>query len=445
LIIISSIIFINLLSGEKFFHRRKPNIILISIDTLRADHLNCYGYARKTSPNINALALKGVLFLNAISLSPKTTPSHMSIMTSLHHDVHQVQMFEDNKPGKRLNDSIPTLAEILKKSGYVTVAFTAGGHMHASRGFDKGFDAYAHNNAIEKVISWLHSNYKKSFFLFFHTYVVHDPYLPPPPYNRMYDSDYSGNIIDSRNRLIKILGDDKEWQSKHKAFWESVNKESLRDVDFLKALYDGAIYFMDETIVKVLIQELKELNIFEDTIIIFTSDHGEAFNEHGNFLHRDIFWETLHVPLIIVYPKIIPKNIKIGQLVRLIDIMPTIFDLLGLKKHIFMQGESLLPAIHGINLDLSCYSSWRNFIGMTTNEYAYIKNKETEYLYDRQKDTVEKYNIIANEPQVAYELKKKLFEQKQFCEELAPDFTPTEEVLPDQETVKKLKTLGYLQ
>jgi len=498
-LLVAALVFITVLirvSYVKWLYRPKkpPNIILISIDALRADHLSCYGYSRKTSAHNDALAQEGVMFSNAVSHSPKTTPSHMSMITSLHHEIHQVHQVTKWGPGEgtmRLNDSVPTLAEILKKQGYATVAFTGGANVHASLGFDKGFDKYTHETAMDmyahetvmdKIISWINSNYRENFFLFFHTYVVHDPYLPPPPYNRMYDPDYSGDIIDSREKLMSereidkegnarqenysLADDSRRWWSAHKAFWESVDKESSRDVDFLKALYDGAIYCMDERMIGVLIQKLKELNIYENTLIVFTSDHGEAFNEHQNFLHDDLFWETLHVPLILVYPGVIPENIKVEQLVRLTDIMPTIFDIMGTKTDIFMQGVSLLPAIKGEDLDLSCYSSHTNMKSIRTDEYAYIKWVEYEYpsdvpqeqtdkytyidiikhefLYDRLRDSTENYNIGADRLQMLAEQEKEIYEQSQDCQALAERYAPTEKVFPEPETLEKLKSLGYL-
>ena len=245
--------------------KSKPNVVLISIDTLRADHLSCYGYTRKTSPNIDELAQQGAIFLNAFSQSPKTAPSHMTIMTSLYPDVHGVMNW-DRKPTKRLDDSIPTIAEVLKNLGYTTVAFTGGGNVHPSFGFDKGFDIYSftkkysvsgkYYGVIDEAISWINDNYKKEFFLFFHTYVVHDPYLPPSPYNRKYDPDYQGTIIDSVDK-IKSRRSKGNSEELHNIFWESVNKKDPRDIYFIEALYDGAINYMDEQMVGPLLKKLQ--------------------------------------------------------------------------------------------------------------------------------------------------------------------------------------------
>jgi len=434
------------LIGADGFRRKQPNILLVSIDALRADHLSCYGYLRETSPNIDALAREGVIFLNAVSHSPKTTESHMSIMTSLHHESHQVQLWKIGEVGARLNDSIPTLAEILKREGYATGAFTDGGNVHSSRGFGKGFDIYESEDETEKAISWLDRNHKKSFFLFYHTGAVHDPYLPPDSYTRMYDPDYSGNVIDSEETLKKnMTSENEDWLNLHRIFWRNVDKESPRDIAFLQAQYDACIRFTDEMLVGRLLDRLKKLGIYDNTLIIFTSDHGEAFGEHNNFMHADIYWETVHVPLVMVYPKAIPEDLKVRQLVRLTDIMPTILDILGLKNDAPIQGRSLLAATQGVDLDLSCYASYGDLEGIRTSRYTYFRRQAHEYFYDRRKDATERRNRIGEEQAITDRLKRNLCEQKQVCETLAAHFTPTEEVSPDREAIDKLKALGYLQ
>lgn len=442
--------------------KKSPNVVLISIDTLRADHLSCYGYTRKTSPNIDGLAQQGVLFANVFSQSPRTAPSHMTIMTSLYPDVHGIENWENNKPQKRLDDSLPTIAEVLRSHGYTTVAFTGGGNVHAALGFDKGFDIYKHHylygldytHVIDETIAWIDNNYRKKFFLFFHTYAVHDPYLPPSIYRRKFDPDYQGTIKDPRDKAPESWKNTREELSElRKTFWESVNKKDPRDIYFLKALYDGTINCMDEQIVGPLLKKLQDVGIYNNTMVIFTSDHGEAFNEHKNFLHNDLYKETLHVPLIIVYPKIIPENVKIEQLVRLVDIMPTIFDVLDIDANMYMQGDSLLPAINKKDLNLSCYSTHNikenfTFESIRTKEYSYIfKNwpKHTyQHLYDISKDPNEKLDIRKNKPEIVNKLIMSLSRMKTICKKLNTQKS-SKEVLPDPETIKKLKTLGYLQ
>ena len=158
---------------------RGPNLVIISIDTLRADRLGAYGYALPTSPTLDRLAAEGVLVEDVYSQSPKTTPSHMTLLTSLYPCVHGVELWWHDEPAHVLSPAVHTLAEVLKNAGYATVAFTGGGQVDRSRGFDQGFDRYSHGQELEKTLRWLDAHRRGKFFLFFHTYLVHDPYVHP--------------------------------------------------------------------------------------------------------------------------------------------------------------------------------------------------------------------------------------------------------------------------
>lgn len=427
-----------------------PNIILISIDTLRADHLSCYGYGRDTSSNIDALAENGVMFSNTFSHVPKTTPSHMSMMTSLHQDVHKVNMVGKGCAGSRLDKDIPTLAEILMRNGYTGAAFTGGLNVGAYRGFDRGFSLYLDKRKvkIDDAIHWLDDNHQKKFFLFFHTYIVHDPYLPPEQYTRIYDPFYKGRIIDSKEKLADLMRrQNKQWWQKHEVFWKSVNKSDPRDVTFLTAQYDAEIKYVDNEVIGRLIERLKKLGLYKNTLIIFTADHGEAFKEHDNFLHEDLYAETLHVPLIMVYPKGLPKNKTVTHLTRLTDIMPTVLEIVGIKTDFLMQGKSLVPAIEGKNLNLSCYSSYHYSKAIRNDAYTYMEDSKFKlrYLFDRQIDPAEKNNIVTANPDVADKLRKELYKEVEICNTLALKSHPTEMVKPDSLMRKRLESLGYMQ
>ena len=210
-------------------------IILISLDTLRADHLGCYGYQRNTSPSIDAFARESIVFENAVVQSPWTLPSHMSIMTSLYPSFHGVT----NK-SSRLADEHTTLAELLQESGYQTAAFTDGGLVSGEFGFNQGFDVYEDEwigiaNILPKAEKWLDNNASKPFFLFIHCYDIHEPYNPPPPYNSIFhDFTYSGHLVPSST----ILTAARKGQV-------TVTNEDLRH--FI-ALYDGGIRYTDEKI-----------------------------------------------------------------------------------------------------------------------------------------------------------------------------------------------------
>ncbi|MBW1854997.1 MAG: sulfatase, partial [Deltaproteobacteria bacterium] len=211
-------------------------IILISLDTLRADHLGTYGYHRNTSPFIDAFAKEGIVFENAVVQSPWTLPSHMSIMTSLYPAFHGVR-----KTGEHLADEHVTLAELMREEGYLTAAFTDGGYLRGVFGFNQGFDIYYDSRRgglkliLPKVIRWLEVIKQSPFFLFIHCYDIHAPYDPPPPYDSIFhDFTYTGSLFPSN----EIMG--AAWKNKLK-----VNDEDLRH---FVALYDGGIRYADEMI-----------------------------------------------------------------------------------------------------------------------------------------------------------------------------------------------------
>jgi arylsulfatase A-like enzyme len=315
------------------FQTKAPHgIILISLDTLRADHLGTYGYRRNTSPSIDAFAKESVVFENAVVQAPNTLPSHMSIMTSLYPSSHEV-----GRQSFPLADEHLTLAELLGEGGYQTAAFTDGGFVSKIFGFDHGFDIYddqggGFTNILPKVKKWLDMNKAKPFFLFIHSYDIHSPYNPPLPYNSMFHNfPYAGSHIPSNQTLG--LANKNEL---------NLNNE---DLSHFIALYDGGIRYTDEKIGEFL-SYLKDSGLAKQSLIIITSDHGEAFKEHGRLLHRQLYYRpNLHVPLIIRIPKYPKKEIRIKNLVRSIDLLPTILDITALPTHPKAQGESLLPLI----------------------------------------------------------------------------------------------------
>jgi arylsulfatase A-like enzyme len=318
------------------------NVILISIDTLRADHLGCYGYKKETSPTIDSLAQDSALFLNTYSSSPWTLPAHVSLLTSLFGVNHQVYYEKET-----IDPKILTLADVLRQNHFFCSAFTGEGFVSSIYGFSKGFDSYREGeggvhlqNSAELVSSqvseWLESNRNKNFFLFIHTFQPHDPYDSPPPYNTMFlGENPSWTNLD----LLQYLGGSR---GIYKRLSEN-QKENLI------GLYDGEIRYVDDGLIKPLIQKLKEMNLYGQTMIVFTSDHGEEFYDHGGWTHgQDLYDESLKVPLLIKFPESNFKGKKIESIVRLIDIMPTILDEMGIdSRTLELDGQSLVPVLKG--------------------------------------------------------------------------------------------------
>ncbi len=322
--------------------KEKPTaIILISLDTLRADHLGCYGYERPTSPAIDALASEGALFLQAFSTSNWTLPAHVSLLTSSDSVRHGVMAADDHIPEELLS-----LAEVLSRHGFTCGAITGGGFVSPKYGFARGFDFYNegegainHINSAELVfraaIDWIENNQQRDFFLFLHTYQIHSPYLSPEPYRRLWLT--SGAPFDQIN-VERYLG------GKGAVFRPLSAEERQAIID----LYDAEIRYTDEALISNLLKWLKEKELFDRTMIILTSDHGEEFYDHGAWVHgAHLYQESIRVPLIIKFPEGLFRGEKVDKIVRITDIAPTIFEYLKLKKLIpaGWDGRSLFPLL----------------------------------------------------------------------------------------------------
>ena len=420
---------------------KRPNIILISIDALRADHLSCYGYHRNTSPNIDRLASQGILFKNAFSQATWTLPSHTSIFLSQYVWRHKV---DTNK--KKLGNSPPTLAEILRDRNYTTGAFVGGGLLSAEYGVNQGFEIYHDQMAsymewhdqiasyMDKLLSWLESARNRKFFLFIHTYDVHAPYNPPPPYFDLYTKGYSeGKHLRTSKGILPLLNLD-------------ASKLTPEEINYIMAVYDGGINYVDDQLGKIF-EKLDQLDIDDNTIIILTADHGEAFKEHGKFEHaHKPYIELIHVPLIIKGPGI-PINRIYENSVQHIDILPTILEILNIPQRKEMQGRSLLPLMHNckIEKDFKTYSWSYLYLSMSlrTKEWTYIMNQnESDELFDRINDPKEQNNIIEKKPLIAQRLKEKLEDFIALTSEGKPRVAEKAHI--DEELKEQLKSLGYL-
>jgi arylsulfatase A-like enzyme len=424
-----------------------PNVLLISIDTLRADHLGTYGNDLPTSPTIDRrLAGEGVTFDHVYSQSPKTTPSHMTMLTSLYPCVHGIEIWDPDHPAHVLNPAVTTLAEVLKNAGYATAAFTGGAHVHRSRGFDQGFDRYKHGQQLERTLDWIGQHRARKWFLFFHTYEIHDPYLPPADVIPLFDADYRGPILTAVERL---RGHAAGWEQAHKVFWDSVDPKDPRAVRFVRHLYDAGIRAMDDTTIPRLLDALDNLGLAPNTLVVFTSDHGEAFGEHGRFMHDDVYEGTLHVPLILRFPVRLPAGRRVRRQAAVIDVMPTVLDLLGIAAPDGIEGRSLVPLLR--DDEERGYAATSEYapgglVSVRREGLTYIAEGSTELLFDRSADGLEERNLVAARPELLREARADLARWRDECHALAARFGPTSaSVAPDAETVKQLRALGYVQ
>ena len=322
--------------------------ILISIDTLRADRLGSYGHDRDTSPFIDSLASRGVLFENAYVQLPGTLPSHMSIFTGLYPAEHGVY-----PPNGILSDRIKTLPEVFSAHGFRTAGYTEGGYVHGGYGFARGFDEFRDDAwkiecDVERTLARGMDFLERlaagdRFFLFLHTYAVHDPYpdvrspdayhFPIETYARPFwpQGPPAGSVEPVGPRLMELN--------------RQGEMPDERTLEYYRALYDAQILYLDD-LLREFFARLEDLGLADDVTVVLTSDHGEEFAEHGQLLHEQVYRETLHVPLIMVHPDL-DDGRRVGELVESIDIAPTLLELAGIEFPSPVSGRSLLPLLAG--------------------------------------------------------------------------------------------------
>ncbi|HJZ13036.1 MAG TPA: sulfatase-like hydrolase/transferase [Acidobacteriota bacterium] len=394
---------------------RNCNILLVTIDTLRADHLPAYGYTRIRTPHLDKLADQSLIFEDAISQVPMTLPAHVSLLTGLLPMTHGVR---DNS-GFILDSKARTLTEILKDNGYQTAAFVSAFVLDSQFGIDQGFDLYSdsftlaqgqvsntdvHRIAEEtqiEVNAWLQQNYRQKFFLWVHYYDPHDPYRPPEPFLTEYKS----------------------------------------------SPYDGEIAYTDH-VFGDLMAKLDQLELPDNTIVVVTGDHGEGLGEHKEQTHSlFIYNATQHVPLMIRLPN--GEGRRIPGIVSHIDVAPTILEWIGIHPDATMQGKSLIPLIlekektsriaYSESISAEVHYGWSPLMGITTADYKYIGAPAPE-LYDRRTDNKETLNLMRQEPEIGNQLQKQL----QTFLHLTSRPSMAKQQLPDLETEEKLRALGYV-
>jgi len=418
------------------------NIILISIDTLRADHLGCYNYPRNTSPSLDKFRENAVLFRWCIAQSSSTLTSHASMLTSLipsHHGAFFTR-------GQALPDNTQTMAELLKQKGYRTISFNDGGQIAPKYGLNQGFDRYEsmsdnlkaeHLNfyrVVTKTMTWLDQNPDEKFFLFLHTYETHHPYTPKKRQLKLFESTYNGDL---------------NWQITVEMI-ERINKGEIKltdeDKQHINNTYDAEIRSMDESF-GLLIDYLKKKKLYDNTLIIFTSDHGEEFGEHGTWaMHsHTLFNDQLHVPLLIKLPGSKFASRKVDHLVRGIDILPTVMDLLDEEMSKDFEGTSLVPLMKGIPPKKLVFTiSQRDmqktydsaYWSVTTRKWKLYDSK----LYDLLNDPGELKDIAGSHEDLKTNLQKyalKYIKRKN-------EKFPVKKVILDDDLREKLKSLGYL-
>lgn len=402
---------------------KKPNILFFGVDSLRADRLSAFGYGKQTSPHIDRLADEGVSFSSCYSPSIPTPPGYSSMLTGrdcFGTDIVTLRL-ENGIP-----EDVPTLAEVLKEEGYNTTC--VGFNNPAGRGFDKyiefsGWGEFAAGrspkaeNLNEVAIPELKrlAAEDKPFFLFMRHMDPHSPYLPPRPFERIF---YDGNEFDPSNTSLDKVSEFKPFRD----YFASWFPPACTDTKYIEAQYDGAIAYMDSCIQNIL-TTLSSLGLDEDTIVVFTSDHGETLNDHDCYFdHHGMYDCTLHVPLIIRYPGFVPDGWQYDDTIQLKDIMPTLMDLIGIEKEIKFDGRSLTPFWTGEEREAEpemyiTECTWMRKHGWRTPEWKLMIALEPDFhykprieLYNLIKDPKEENNVADKEPEIVALYTKKIEE-----------------------------------
>ncbi len=401
---------------------RRPNLLLIGIDSLRADHMSLYEYHRQTTPHMDKFAARGAVFEQAISPSIPTTPGYSSMLTG--RDCFGTDVVALRHAGD-LGKHLTTLAEVLDGEGYNTTCVGFSGNP-AARGFQKYLDfegwgswemgrsPKAENlNAVAIPEMKRLANARKPFFLFLRHMDPHSPYLPPRPFERMF---YDGNEFDRKNRSLKPVMTFKPFCD----YFASWFPPGCTDSDYIVAQYDGALAYMDACIANIF-TTLAELGIEEETLVVINSDHGETLYDHNCFFdHHGLYECTLHVPLVFVYPGKIPAGGRFSDVCQTKDFMPTMLDLMRVKHNLTFDGRSLVPLIRGKPraVEAEIYiteCTWMRKHGWRTPQWKLIHALEPDFhfkpkveLYDLVRDPGELHNVAEQEPAVVAMLEERM-------------------------------------
>ncbi len=402
----------------------KLNIVMFAVDSLRADHMSCYGYPRRTtSVFADRLAAEGTLVEQAFSAYIPTTPGYSSMLTG--RDVMATEMVSLSPKGP-LPEDMPTLPEVLKKRGYQSLCVGFGD-------FYRGFDEYRNfeswgawderplrkaENLNDVTLPWLDDASKadKPFFLFMRHMDPHSPYLPPPPYDTMF---YTKDPCDPAKKTMKKVFAFKPFAD----FFASWMPPGITDADWAIAAYDGEVAYMDACH-QVIMQRLEDLGVLDNTLIVYTSDHGETLYDHDIYFdHHGLYEQTLHIPLIFWRPGLIPQGKRVTGMTLEEDLMPTVLDMLGFgrqAKKMKFDGKSLMPVIDGEMdaLRSEFYISectWQRKRGWRTPQWKYFEALEPDFhgkpkyeLYDLINDPEELNNLAEQRPEICTALRRSM-------------------------------------
>lgn len=418
------------------------NVILITADSLRPDHLGCYGYKRQTTPCLDKFAEDSALFTQAIAHSSHTPVSAGSILAGDYLSKHGIEAW-----GYTFDPAVPNIAEILKKNGYKTI-FISHPHFKQLAGFQRGFGLFLiedvpEDKIIPSAIRQLEKLKNKKFFMWIHYMGTHAPYFAPEDYLGMFLND---RFYNPRNKLPVVQEGPTHYGFKGIPEWLVVN--GIKNPDFYIAAYDASIRFFDWQL-NSLFEKLKELGLYKKTLIIITSDHGELLGEHGYYFHHGFFlYEPLiKVPLVIHADNFLKGKIIKQQVEASVDIVPTIIDMLKIKTKVRFDGSSLIPLMLGKEnshkefafLDRGTIQTAIRMPPWKLIRYNHYPTVTYE-LYNIDKDPQESVDLIKARPEIFQSLKKKLDDYSKSALKNRRARKPM-----DEKSKEKLRSLGYVQ
>ncbi len=463
-------------------------VILIMIDTLRKDHLNAYGYELETAPNLAHMAAEGTLFLDNISQATWTKVSTPSIMTSLYPTTHGVKDVPDRLPA-----SAVTIAEVFRDAGYATAGLSSndftGRFTNLHQGFERVNEAGSLTGAmgtktarpvIDRAVKFIEEHRESPFYMFVHLYDPHSDFEARPPYNTMW-SDPAGKEEHEKERKAALDAAKKHGKTRqfnhlpHVVDFEEAHVDPKEWMKYEASLYDGSIRGADAEIGRLL-ERLRMLGLEQRTMIAVIADHGEELHDHGKMGHGlEAYGEVSNVPLILYRPGVIPAGVKVEEMTRSIDLMPTLLDLAGLRVPEAAQGESLLPLVAAYRdntgdaaKQAAADLGWQDRPAVVEehkrdpkdddDDESYVivldgwklidnvqtKSKPEFELFDHAADPLDAHNVAEENPDKVEALKTELsYWRRMVTDAKLPDDASTEGM--SSEELEKLRSLGYIQ
>jgi arylsulfatase A-like enzyme len=462
--------------------KSRPNILLYVVCTLRPDHTSLYGYQRDTTPFLKKLGASGVVFDDAVSQAPWTKPSVSSLMTSLYAYTHGIVNETDTIP-----QGAATLAQQLRAAGYVTASIVANPFAGRTSGLDRGFDymmeyPFVQRNRTDAVdrgtdsaainraiMPWLDRHHDEPFFLYVQSTDPHAPYRPPAEFESLFSNPADTPAFD---RDYGVLRNIRAYGGGATVTAAEMRRKGIDPDEYLKRAvgrYDGEIAHNDRRI-EELVGRIKQLGVLDNTLVVIASDHGEEFWEHGFGAHgHSLYQELIHSVLLFWSPRLLPLPRRVSTPVQLIDVMPTVLEMVGARIPPTAEGQSLVPLFKGQPLPRAIPMVATKFALPTakpgggvpsnlTDTFAWFDHawkliyrtqagrahlKELE-LYDRRSDPLDRDDVSAGHPDIAGKMKADLDRwlgaEKQVRLKLGPNGSRP----LDTQTIERLRSLGYL-